>query len=112
MTAFYGDQLVAYTPISVDTVKSKLDVDTPVIDVRGASEFNENHIPGAKNVFVGTLKDNFEDIPKNKEVIIHCQSGDRSSLAYSLLRRAGYNNVLNYAAGMKEWTEVESAAIV
>jgi len=36
-------------------------------------------------------------------VVIHCQAGDRSSIGYSLLRKHGFDNVLNYSGGMSEW---------
>lgn len=106
MESFYGEDLLDYKPISIEELKKKLNTeDIQVVDVRGASEFSEGHIPGAKNVFVGTLPDHLDEIPKNKEVVIHCQSGDRASTAYSILRRAGFDNILNYSAGMKEWKE-------
>jgi hydroxyacylglutathione hydrolase len=52
---------------------------------------------------VGTLEQNLDKISKNRPVIIHCQGGDRASIAYSLLAKHGYQNVLNYSAGMNEW---------
>lgn len=79
--------------------------DTQIVDVRGENEYKAGHISGAENVFVGTLTDNLKKIDKNKQVIIHCQSGDRASIAYSVLRRYGFENVKNYSGGMKEWLE-------
>ena len=74
-----------------------------VVDLRGAAEYNSSHIKKADNVFVGTMLNNLDKISKNKKVVIHCQGGDRASIAYSLLVRNGYSNVLNYSAGMNEW---------
>lgn len=108
MEAFYGDELMDYTPITIDDLKEKMNKENiEIVDVRGASEFKENHIPGARNVFIGTLPSHLDEIPKNKEVVIHCQGGDRAATAYSILRRAGFENILNYSAGMKEWNEKE-----
>lgn len=75
-----------------------------IVDVRGESEYKSGHVKGADNIFVGTLENNLDKIDKNKEVIIHCQSGDRSAIAQSLLARHGIE-VKNYSAGMKEWGE-------
>ena len=75
-----------------------------IVDVRGETEYNEGHIEGAENIFVGTLEKNLYKIDRTKEVIIHCQSGDRAAVAQSLLARHGIE-VKNYAAGMKEWNE-------
>ena len=40
---------------------------------------------------------------KDKKVVIHCQGGDRAAIAYSLLVRNGFNNIVNYSDGMNEW---------
>ncbi|MBC7696237.1 MAG: MBL fold metallo-hydrolase [Burkholderiales bacterium] len=80
------------------------DEDLQIIDVRNATEFNAGHIDGAKHVFVGTILNNLDKISKDKKVVIHCQSGARAAIAYSLLAKEGYKNVLNYSGGMNEWT--------
>lgn len=74
-----------------------------VVDLRGAAEYNRGHIKKADNVFVGTILNNLDKVSRNKNVVIHCQGGDRSSLAYSLLAKNGYGNVLNFSGGMNEW---------
>ncbi|GLB49264.1 MBL fold metallo-hydrolase [Neptunitalea lumnitzerae] len=86
----------------VDYINNK---NTQIVDVRNESEYNEYHVKNADNVFVGTLEDNLEKISTDKEVVIHCQSGDRAAIAYSLLRKNGFNNIKNYAGGMKEYRE-------
>ena len=79
------------------------DKDLEIIDVRNATEFNSGHIAGAKHVFVGTILDNLDKVSTDKKVVIHCQSGSRAAIAYSLLAKNGYKNVLNYSGGMNEW---------
>lgn len=74
-----------------------------VIDVRGATEYNSGHIKGADNVFAGTLLKNLEKVKKDRTVVVHCQGGDRASIAYSLLVQNGYANVLNFSGGINEW---------
>jgi hydroxyacylglutathione hydrolase len=82
-----------------------------IVDVRGLTEYQAGHIAGADHVFLGTLENNLAKVSRNKEVIIHCQAGDRSSIAYSILERQGYTNVLNYAEGMKEWQANEPVVV-
>lgn len=79
------------------------DKDLEIIDVRNATEYNAGHIDGAKHVFVGTIPDNLDKVSKDKKVVIHCQSGARAAIAYSLLAKNGFKNVLNYSGGMSEW---------
>lgn len=77
--------------------------DVQIVDVRNKTEYEEAHIQNTDNIFVGTLEDHLDKISKDKTVIIHCQSGDRSAIAYSILRKNGFNNVINFSGGMKEW---------
>jgi len=88
-----------------ETKAAVQDERTQIVDVRGENEFNAGHIRGADHVFVGTLTKNLDRISKDRPVILHCQSGDRSTLAYSLLRKHGFANVINYLGGMREWMQ-------
>ncbi|KQR70436.1 rhodanese-like domain-containing protein [Pedobacter sp. Leaf176] len=77
--------------------------DAQIVDVRNLKEYNDGHIEGAEHVFVGTLPDNLHKISKDKQVVIHCQSGDRATIAYSILINNGFDNIKNYSGGIKEW---------
>lgn len=98
-----GGSLEKVNQITIEEFKTlKEDKDVQVVDLRGVAEYNAGHIKGAENVFVGTLPTNLDKISKDKKVLIHCQGGDRASIAYSLLARNGYKNVFNYSPGMNE----------
>jgi hydroxyacylglutathione hydrolase len=47
--------------------------------------------------------ESLDKVPRQGNVIIHCQGGDRASIAYSLLVKEGYTNISNYSPGMNEW---------
>ncbi|MDV3462913.1 MBL fold metallo-hydrolase [Elizabethkingia miricola] len=79
--------------------------DVQVVDVRNKTEYETVHIENAENVFVGTLEENLDKISRDKQVVIHCQSGDRAAIAYSLLKKNGFGNVKNFSGGLKEWLE-------
>lgn len=101
-----GIELEKADVIDIDELKSYIDDEnTQIVDVRGAGEYEANHIPGADNVFVGTIQDNLNKIDKDKQTVVHCQSGVRAGVAYSILRKEGFENVKNYMAGMNEWEE-------
>ncbi len=107
-----GIELQTAGVISIDEFKASLkNEDVQVIDVRGAAEYEAGHIEGANNVFAGTLCDNLDKISKDKQVIIHCQAGDRSAIAYSLLARNGFNNIKNFSGGMKEWLAAKGKTV-
>ncbi len=99
-----GQSLETGKVISVDEFKDlKQQNNLQLVDLRGASEYKTAHIQGADNIFVGTIEKNLDKISKDRRVVIHCQGGDRAAIAYSSLAKHGYNNVLNYTAGMNEW---------
>jgi len=79
--------------------------DVQILDVRNKTEYETAHIENAENFFVGTLEDHLDEISRDKQVVIHCQSGDRAAIAYSLLKKNGFENVKNFSGGMKEWLE-------
>jgi len=99
-----GGTLKTANVISLSEFKPMLeDKNLQLIDVRNETEYNAGHIEGAEHIFVGKLLDNLDKISKDKKVVIHCQSGDRAAIAYSLLVKNGFENVQNYSAGMNEW---------
>lgn len=75
-----------------------------IIDVRGAGEFNERRIVGAKHIPLGSLPDQFANVPKDHTVVVHCASGYRSQIAATVLRRQGFDNVLDLVDDVETWT--------
>lgn len=99
-----GIELQQSEIISIDEFKTYVGKeDVQIVDVRGASEFETAHIKGAINIFVGTLEDNLDKISKDKLIVVHCQSGTRSTIACSILAKNGFQNIKDYSGGMKEW---------
>jgi rhodanese-related sulfurtransferase len=76
-----------------------------VIDVREPEEFDGalGHIQGAKLIALGSLKNNFSAINREKPVVVVCRSGARSAQATVILRGAGFTKVANLAGGMLRW---------
>jgi hydroxyacylglutathione hydrolase len=73
-----------------------------VIDVRGSSEWRSGHLAGAEHIFLGDLVAK-ASMPRDSQLVVHCQSGTRSSIAASLLMREGFTNVTNFAGGYDAW---------
>ncbi|HYC85634.1 MAG TPA: rhodanese-like domain-containing protein [Chryseosolibacter sp.] len=48
---------------------------------------------------------------KDQQVVIHCQSGDRATIGYSLLAKHGFKNVKNYSGGMNEWNNAGNEVV-
>lgn len=73
------------------------------LDVREASEYAEGHIAGSRLVPLGQLGSQIGGLPKDRLIVAVCRSGNRSSVAMTLLKRAGFTNVLNLRGGMLAW---------
>lgn len=74
-----------------------------VIDVRQADEYAAGHIPGSLHVTAGSLPDRLEELPRGRPVVTICASGVRASIAASLLRSAGFDDVSWVASGVPAW---------
>lgn len=57
------------------------------IDVRTTAEFKSFHIPGFKNMPLHQLHQNLGELSRDKEVVVICQSGMRSSKASKILKK-------------------------
>ncbi len=79
-----------------------------ILDTRGKVDFDVAHVPGAINVAHTRLLVRLADVPKDKPVLVHCNSGARSAHAVSLLERHGYE-VVNVADTMANYLELASA---
>ena len=74
-----------------------------VIDVRGAAEWEEGHIPDARHLFLGRLAETSDDLPRDLPIALHCQGGTRASIAASMLQAKGFTNVATLKGGMDAW---------
>lgn len=115
-----GVELAKSDVIEIDEFKTYLNrEDVQVVDLRGVAEYNAGHIEGVENVFIGTLPANLDKISRDKQVVIHCQGGDRAAIGYSILAKNGFKNVKNYSGGINDWvnkgnqleTELVEAAV-
>lgn len=74
-----------------------------LIDVREPWEFQGGHAKGAKNIPLGQLGKRLAEIPRNREVLLICQSGNRSRSAAQFLQQQGITQVFNVSGGTTVW---------
>jgi rhodanese-related sulfurtransferase len=70
------------------------------LDVRTQGEYKGRNIRGFKNIPLGS---DFSKLPRDKDIIVICQSGMRSQTACKQLKKLGYANVTNVRGGMNSW---------
>ncbi|MFI3685629.1 FAD-dependent oxidoreductase [Vagococcus fluvialis] len=61
-----------------------------LVDVRTGAEFERGNIPGFVNFPLNNLRDSMSELPKNKEIILSCHSGQRSYIASRMLEQHGF----------------------
>lgn len=74
-----------------------------VIDARDAAQFAKDHIPNAINIEWRRVLAERNRIPKDKPVLLYCNTGSLSAQAGFALRMAGYDNVRILQGGFAEW---------
>lgn len=74
-----------------------------VLDVREPHEWESGAIDGSRNIPLGHLAARATELDPAKLTVVHCKGGYRSSIASSLLRRAGLRDIANLTGGYDAW---------
>uniref|UniRef100_UPI0040475906 rhodanese-like domain-containing protein n=1 Tax=Orrella sp. TaxID=1921583 RepID=UPI0040475906 len=77
--------------------------DITIIDARDPAQFAQAHIPGAINIEWRQVLNERDQIPKDKMVLIYCNTGSLSAQGGLALRVAGWDNVRILQGGFEEW---------
>jgi rhodanese-related sulfurtransferase len=62
-----------------------------ILDVRTPKEAADGLLPNALNIPMEELEQRLSDVPKGKTLFVHCSTGVRAEMAYSVLKKAGYD---------------------
>jgi hydroxyacylglutathione hydrolase len=87
--------------ISVAELKEMLGSNPYILDVRKRNEVADGAVEGANWIELVHLETDREKVPKDKPVYVNCQSGQRSSIACTILHKHGINNAINIQGGFK-----------
>ena len=97
------EDLVAYTLQTPGAAVKRWigEPDAPfVLDVRTPGEWEQRHIDGTTHIPLSRLVERLNEIPRNRPVVAMCAGGYRSSIAASLLQRAGFTRVSELTGGI------------
>ncbi len=64
--------------------------DIILLDVRMPSELQEGALPNTRHIALDDLEARVSELPKDKEILVHCGTGARAEMAYNVLKNAGY----------------------
>jgi len=88
--------------ISVDKAYEMYQAGTFVLDVRTQEEWDEYHAPNTTLIPLDELPNRLNELPKDREIVVVCRSGNRSQEGRDILLNAGFN-ATSMAGGLKEW---------
>ena len=79
-----------------------------VVDVRRHDEYATGNISGSRNVPLQVLGKALADLPRDREIVVHCAGGYRSAIAASLLSANGFT-VADLVGGFGAWKGAPAA---
>lgn len=74
-----------------------------LVDVRAPGERSARRIDGSESIPCQELAERLDELPRDRPILVHCAGGYRSSLAASLMQRAGITQVSEIAGGLAAW---------
>ncbi|OZF37218.1 rhodanese-like domain-containing protein [Rhodococcus sp. 14-2483-1-2] len=97
------------------TTVEQLDVmlaadEVTLIDIRNPGERDFGTIPGAIPIPLAQLRTRLKQVPTGKPIVMHCAGGWRSSVAASLLRAQGFEDVSDLLGGYNAWADAHVPA--
>jgi rhodanese-related sulfurtransferase len=82
-----------------------------LLDVRTPVESAVQDIPGSHRIPLQELGRRIYELPKDKEIVVYCRVGNRSSHAAAFLSRQGFN-VRNLSGGIMQWNLVGYSVMI
>ena len=89
--------------ISVSEAYTRYQNGAFVLDVRTPEEWNDFHAPGTTLIPLDQLASRLNELPRDKEIVVVCRSGNRSQQGRDILLNAGFQQVTSMQGGLNEW---------
>ena len=78
-----------------------------ILDVRSPGEWKKGHVPGARHIFLPELRKRAGELDRSKSTVVYCGSGYRASLATSILKPEGLNELWNVPGSWEAWKKAK-----
>ena len=89
--------------VSVNDAYNKYQNGAYVLDVRTQEEWDEFHAPNTTLIPLDQLPSRLSELPRDKEIVVVCRSGNRSQQGRDILLNAGFQQVTSMQGGLNEW---------
>lgn len=90
-----------YKPAFFEDIKNSV-----LIDIRVEEMFNTKTIDGAISVPAVQMRKRFNEVPRDKKVILFCNRGFTSYVAIRILNQLGFNNLYSLCGGINLYSEI------
>ncbi len=87
------------------TLEADVAAGAALVDVREPAEFARGTIPGAINLPLSILRERAGELPRDREILVFCQAGQRGYYAARFLVQNGFR-ARNYSGGYGTWTRL------
>jgi rhodanese-related sulfurtransferase len=95
----------ARSEISVQQAYQKYQQGVFLLDVRRQDEWDAYHVVNTTRILLDELPDRLNELPRDKEIVIICHSGNRSGQALDILLKAGFTQVSSMKGGLIAWNQ-------
>ena len=102
-------QQMAQIPAAQLQARLEADPNLTLVDVRDDREWAAGHLPNALHIEAGKLAQRLGELPRERPIVTVCAAGFRSSIAASILQRAGFPQVYSTLGGMNDIEHVHKA---
>lgn len=103
--------MLTISPKELNSLLEKNPETIDLIDVRGTGEYNEAHIPEARNIPLHILPMNMAQLDTSKQIIFICRSGGRSAQATLFAENAGIKGY-NLSGGMNDFEKLFPTKVI
>lgn len=94
---------ISVSEITGEEAYQKFQEGALILDVRTAEEWSQGHIPNAILIPLDELESRMKELPKDREIVVICHTGNRSREGAVLLLKAGFTKVYTVIGGMNNW---------
>jgi hydroxyacylglutathione hydrolase len=78
-----------------------------IVDVRSPREWKNGHVPGARHIFLPELRKRVGELDRAKPTAVYCASGYRASIAASILKEEGFDELWNVPGSWEAWKKAK-----
>jgi rhodanese-related sulfurtransferase len=98
-------QTVSSIELTVSQADTKLQQGAFFLDVRTSQEWDQFRISGSTLIPLAELPNRLNELPKDKDIIVVCQSGQRAQTGVTILKQAGFSRVSYIVGGLQAWVK-------